>query len=159
MPAPDSLRVSFVLPASRERLYEAFLDAKEHAAFTGYAVTGSAKVGGKFTAGDGTITGKYLELHPHEKIVQAWRTTDFPEDAPDSRLEITFAPASGGTRVTLDHTELPPGQGERIERGWRRFYVTPMREYFRADEAPTSSAPARKSEKTKAAAKSRRPRS
>ncbi|MGZ3423729.1 MAG: SRPBCC domain-containing protein [Polyangiales bacterium] len=159
MPAPDSIRASIVLPASKERLYEAFLDPKEHAAFTGSPATGSAKTGSKFTAWDGYITGKHLELHPHDRIVQAWRTTDFPEGAPDSRLEISFAPATGGTRVTIAHDGLPAGDGERYLRGWKRFYFTPMRDHFRADESePASIGAGRKSEKTKAAAKVRRPR-
>jgi activator of HSP90 ATPase len=159
MPAPDSIRASIVLPASKERLYQAFLDAKEHSAFTGSPATGSGKTGTKFTAWDGYISGKHLELHPSERIVQSWRTTDFPEGAPDSRLEISFAPATGGTRVTITHDGLPPGDGERYLRGWKRFYFDPMRDHFRAEETGEPAGSSRKSEKTKAAAKSRRPRS
>ena len=34
------------------------------------------------------IEGKNLELEKDKKIVQKWRTTEFPDDAPDSDLEI-----------------------------------------------------------------------
>ena len=36
-----------------------------------------------------------------EAVVQAWRTTQFSAEDPDSRLEITFEPAESGTRVRV----------------------------------------------------------
>lgn len=126
-----SVRVSFVLPVSAERLYDAWLDAKEHAAFTGGgAVTSTPKVGGKWSAFDGYAHGKYLELVPPEKIVMSWHADDFPEGSPDSQVEVLFQPASGGTRVTILHSDLPPGSEERFRKGWRRFYEATMREHF-----------------------------
>lgn len=161
MPVPESIRASIVLPASAARLYRAWLDAKEHSAFTGGAATITARVGGKHTAWDGYVTGKLVELVPHERIVMTWRTSDFPEGEPDSRVEVLFHPASGGTRVTVVHTDVPPGQGERYEAGWQRYYFEPMRAYFRADATPTKppaeSAPRRPSTPA-AAAKPRRTR-
>lgn len=117
---------------SAERLYRGWLDPKEHAAFTGAGVTSTPKVGGKFTTFDGYASGKYLELAPHDRIVMSWRASDFPEGAPDSRVEVLFQPASGGTRVTILHGELPPGTEDEFRKGWRRFYEVPMRAHFRA---------------------------
>ena len=97
---------------------------------TGGRATGSARVGGKFTAWDGYISGRNLELAPPSRIVQAWRTSDFPDDAPDSRLEISLAPAKGGTKVTLAQKDIPPGQADGYRRGWVEYYFTPMRRYF-----------------------------
>ncbi len=133
MPAADTLRMVVVIPASAERLYRAWLDGREHAAFTGAAATGASKTSAKFSAWDGYITGKNLELEPHQRIVQAWRTTEFPEDAPDSRLELAFTPASGGTRITLTHSDIPAGQAERYRLGWEKHYFARMKAYFRAD--------------------------
>ncbi|MBI2391459.1 MAG: SRPBCC domain-containing protein [Deltaproteobacteria bacterium] len=129
------MRVSFVLPVSADRLYRAWLDPKEHGAFTGAGVTSTAKAGGKFSTFDGYASGKYTELVPAERIVMSWRASDFPEGAPDSRVEVLFQPASGGTRVTILHAELPPGTEEQFRKGWRRYYETPMRAHFRAAQA------------------------
>lgn len=128
--ATESIRLSVVLPASAQRIYRAWLDAREHAAFTGGKATSSSKVGGRFTAWDGYIEGKNLELKPERRIVQAWRTSEFPEDSPDSRLEVVLDPASGGTRLTLVHSDIPPGQGERYRSGWVKHYFEPMKAYF-----------------------------
>lgn len=157
-----SVRVSFVLPVSADRLYAAWLDPKEHAAFTGGgAVTSTAKVGGKWTAFDGYASGKYLELASPEKIVMTWAAQDFPEGYGESQVEVLFQPASGGTRVTILHADLPPGDEERFRKGWKRYYESTMREYFKvATPAPPPVAASKrrsKSEPKVAAAKPKSP--
>ena len=69
---------------------------------------------------------------PPNRIVQAWRTTEFPAGSPDSRLELLFDVAKSGTRLTLIQTDLPPGQADQYKVGWRDYYFAPMREYFAA---------------------------
>lgn len=146
--------MSVVLPTSAERLYKAFLDSKEHTAFTAVAAAITPRTGGKFSAYDGHVTGKLVELEPHERIAMSWRTKDFPDDAPDSRVEVLFHPATGGTRVTIVHEGLPAGSEERFMKGWRRFYLDRMRAYFRAENAPEpESVPGRASSPKQAAAK------
>ncbi len=126
----ESCTVSALIPASPETVYKAWLNGREHAAMTGSAATGTARVGGTFTAWEGYISGRTLELEPCSRIVQAWRTTEFAEDDPDSRLEIILTAARGGTRVTLKHSELPRGSSAGYRKGWIDFYFKPMKEYF-----------------------------
>lgn len=131
-----SLRMSAVIPARAAEIYAAWLSGRGHAAMTGSPAKGSARVGGRFAAWDGYISGKNLELVRDARIVQAWRTTDFPADAPDSRLEVTLSPAKGGTKVTLVHTGIPAGQAAGYREGWNEYYFAPMKEYF-STKAPT----------------------
>ena len=126
----DSIRVSAVIPADPGAIYEAWMSSKGHGAMTGTNATVTARVGGKFTASDGYISGTTLELEPGARIVQSWRTSEFAEEDPDSRLEVLLEKASGGTRVTLVHTNIPRGQGAEYRQGWIDFYFTPMKEYF-----------------------------
>jgi activator of HSP90 ATPase len=86
--------------------------------------------GGAFTAWDGYIWGKTLEAEPHRRIVQSWRTGEFPEESPDSRVEIILEEVPDGTKITLIHTDIPDGQGDGYKQGWDVFYFTPMRKYF-----------------------------
>jgi activator of HSP90 ATPase len=55
------------------------MDPKKHSEFTGSKATGKPRVGSKFTAWDGYITGKNLKLVRGKKIVQEWKTTDWRE--------------------------------------------------------------------------------
>ncbi|MFT3839450.1 MAG: SRPBCC domain-containing protein [Myxococcaceae bacterium] len=120
--------MSRVIPANPERIFNAWLSAEEHARIIGSSATAGAD--GDFTAWDGYISGKTVEQTPHSRIVQTWRTTEFPEGAPDSQLEVLFAEQDGGTLVTLRHTNLPEGQGQSYKDGWSEHYFEPMEKYF-----------------------------
>jgi activator of HSP90 ATPase len=119
-----------IIPAKPFEVYEAWLSTEGHAAMTGSPANVDGAVGGKFSAWDGYIFGATLELTPNERILQAWRTSEFPEDAPDSRVEIIFEEVSGGTKLTLVHSKMPEEQVEDYRQGWEDFYFKPMTEYF-----------------------------
>lgn len=87
------------------------------------------KVGENFTAGDGYISGKNLELMENEKIVQSQRTTEFDESDEDSKLTILLSKTKEGTELTLVHTNIPEGQIQ-YEQGWVDHYFIPMKNYF-----------------------------
>lgn len=133
----DVIEVSGEIPTTPEMAYQAFIDPELHAAMTGAAATSEPT--GEFTAWDGYITGKTLEAHPGQRLVQAWRTRHFPADAADSVLEIRFEASPGGTRVTFDHREIPQGQGVNYQHGWVEHYLDPMRAWFQKQDTAASS--------------------
>ncbi len=126
----ESFRISTTITATPRQIYKAWLSSKEHTAFTGDKAVIDPKVGGHFTAFGDYIEGTNVELKPNERIVQAWRTTEFPANAEDSRLEVILAETTGGTRFTLKHSKIPKGQGDSYKDGWKKFYFEPMKEYF-----------------------------
>ena len=125
-----SLTFEFVLPAPPLQVYKAWLNSKEHSALSGSKAVIRARVGAKYTAWDNYISGKNLELQPGRKIVQSWRTTEFPDDSPDSRIEIRLSPHAKGTRFVFKHTKIPAGQAGQYKIGWRDYYWKPMQKYF-----------------------------
>ena len=130
----DRFEISTVLHAKVEVVYRAWLDPVEHAAFVGAAASIAPGIGGAYELWDGYITGRTLELDPPRRIVQSWRTTEFPEGSPNSRLEVLLEPDGAGTRLTLVHTEIPDGQGTKYEEGWNENYFTPMKAYFSGEK-------------------------
>ncbi len=127
---PEKIILREIIPASPRAVYNAWMDGGEHSEFTGQKAKVEHEIGGEFTAGDGYITGKMLELEPDRRIVQSWRSTDFPDGAGDSRLEIMLEKTGGGTELTLIHSEIPDGQGGDYEQGWKYYYFKPMIDYF-----------------------------
>ena len=125
------LKLSVTLQASPDTIYKAWLNSKEHTTFTGEKTQSSARKGGSFIAGDGYMWGKNLELEPGKRIVQSWRSTDFPEGAEDSRLELIFEKAGRGAKLTLIQSNIPEGQVVSYKQGWKDFYFTPMKKYFK----------------------------
>lgn len=128
--ANNQFSISVTVSASPEKIYEAYLSSRDHAAFTGSAAKIDNKVGGMFMAWDGYITGKIIELVKNRKITQTWRTTEFKKDAGDSIAEIGLLGVPGGTKVTLTHKNLPEGTEAEYEKGWKEYYFAPMNEYF-----------------------------
>ncbi|KAF0112191.1 MAG: Activator of Hsp90 ATPase 1 family protein [Chloroflexi bacterium] len=126
----ESLKLSICIPEPIETVFHAWLDSKQHSRFTGSEAEVDPKVGGEFTAWGGYISGKTKVLEPPNRILQSWRTTEFPVDSPDSLLEILLEKIPGGTQLTLIHTEIPDGQAEMYREGWEEYYFTPMQDYF-----------------------------
>ncbi len=126
----NGFTISDIIPAQASEIYETWLNSEGHAAMTGSAAQVDGKVGGKFTAWDGYIFGTTLDLTPNQRIVQAWRTSEFPDDAPDSRVEILLEEMEAGTKLTFIHSDMPEGQAESYRQGWDDFYYKPMKEYF-----------------------------
>jgi activator of HSP90 ATPase len=126
----DSFKLIEIFPVSPDLLYKAWLDSITHAEFIGSSADIDPTVNGKFTIWDNYITGKTIELVPEKRIVQQWRTAEFPADSPDSLLELTFEAIKEGTKLTLIHKNIPEGQGEEYKKGWKEFYFEPMQEFF-----------------------------
>jgi activator of HSP90 ATPase len=124
------LVMSIFLPVSPAKAYKDWLDSAAHSAFTGSSAEVDPVIGGKFFAWEGYIWGKTIDLTPGKRIRQSWRTSEFPEDSPDSILEIVFEPDGDGTRLTLIHTVIPDNQASEYEKGWEDFYFEPMKKYY-----------------------------
>ncbi len=126
----NKFTVSATLKSTPKKIFNAWLSSEGHAAMTGSPAKVEPGVGGTFSAWDGYIFGKTLETKPYTRIVQAWRTTEFPEGSADSRVEILLEAVEGGTKIKLNHSEIPEGQADDYKQGWKDFYFTPMKKYF-----------------------------
>jgi len=124
------LKQIIIIPADPEKVYDAFINAKIHSEFTGSKATGKPVVGAEFTAWDGYIFGKNLELVRGKKIVQEWQTTDWPEGYGPSRFELTLKKVKESTKISMVHSDIPQEQKTDLTEGWNEFYWTPLKEYF-----------------------------
>ena len=121
--------ISELFPVPPQVVYDTWLDSVGHAAMIGTSASASEEVGGEFMAHDGYITGKNLELVPGKLIRQSWRTQQFADSDPDSKLEITLESEGTGTRLKLKHTNLT-GDGTHYKTGWVEHYFSPMKTHF-----------------------------
>jgi len=128
-----TIRQSEFIPAAPSAVYDAFLNAKTHAAITGADAIFERREGGKFSAADGYITGKFLRLQNSRRIVQEWKTAEWPVNAPPSVLELRFMPKENGTEISLVQTQVPANQAPRYRKGWTEHYWTPLKKYFNKD--------------------------
>jgi activator of HSP90 ATPase len=121
--------ISETFPASKQDIYNAWLDGESHSFMTCSSATAGTNVGDSFTAFDDYAWGKNLELVPYDKIVQSWRTTEFSDEEEDSIIEVLFEENDEFTQVTINHSKLPL-HGNTYKQGWIDYYFEPMKDYF-----------------------------
>jgi uncharacterized protein YndB with AHSA1/START domain len=126
----EALRVTSTIPVAPTTLYFAWIDSTHHSSMTGQTAKIDPVVGAKYSCCNGYVTGKLVILDLGRRIVMSWRTTDFPRDAADSRVEVHFETLGLSTRILILHTEIPEGQSEKYKALWNERYITPMRAYF-----------------------------
>jgi activator of HSP90 ATPase len=124
---PRTIILAASLPARPERLYEMYIDPVLHAAFTGVPVTIGTDAGALFRAFNGAIWGSILHVVPDRLVVQRWRSVNFPEDAIDSTLTLSFWPEGKGGRIELVHANVPEEDFAGVSEGWTKFYWNPWR--------------------------------
>ncbi len=110
------------------KVYDALLNSKSFAAFTGAPATIDAKIGGALNAFGGMITGVNVELVPGKRIVQAWRAGNWPEGI-HSIVKFELAEVSSGTKLVLDHSGAPDGSEQMLEGGWHKMYWEPLAKF------------------------------
>jgi activator of HSP90 ATPase len=129
-----------MFPASPERIYKILMDSKLHSKFTGDVAKISKKVGGKFSAFSGYITGKNLVLQPGKKIVQAWRGSEWPKGhmsevtyllkpakSPKGHLGESAFGGKGGTKLMFTHKGVPANDYKDKVKGWKKYYWEPLK--------------------------------
>lgn len=130
MRAAKNIRQSVIIPGPPRQVYEALMNSKKHALFTGSKARIDRKAGGRFSCYDGYITGITLDLDPGKLIVQAWRSSGWPIGY-YSIAAFRFANAGGGrTKLTFTQIGVPANDYKAKSRGWKTHYWTPLRAMF-----------------------------
>jgi uncharacterized protein YndB with AHSA1/START domain len=138
---PDALKSDTIhqevdFSAAPQRVYEALVNANEFSEFaaqsgdfTGHSATIDSAEGGAFILFDGHITGRNVELKPGKRIVQAWRTADWPEGI-YSVIKFELTPQGSGTHLVFDQVGYPRKWHDVLSGGWKSHYWDPMIKYF-----------------------------
>jgi activator of HSP90 ATPase len=102
------------------------MDSNQHAGFTGAPAEISRDAGGTFSCHGGQIVGRNIELVPDRRIVQAWRVANW-DDGVYSLVRFEMSPSGSGTKLVLDQSGFPEGQGVHLAAGWNARYWEPMK--------------------------------
>lgn len=163
-----SIHQQVTIPASAREIYAILADAAALCALSGMGGTAGPAEGAEFTAFNGHVTGRQIELVPGHRVVQAWR---FPEWAPGTysivRLtlerdnsNISGSGAEEGTILTVDQDGYPEGADalgchqtwhDHLDEGWLTFYLTPLARHL-AEQAAGARAVAEQEVESLAAA-------
>lgn len=128
---PKTIQHAVRFSASPDQLFDIYTNSRKHSAAIQAEAVISRKVGAKFTAHDGWISGRNLAIVPKRMIVQSWRGANWRKSDLDSILILTFSRVRGGGRITLVHVNVPDRWHARIKRGWHTHYWNPWRAYLK----------------------------
>lgn len=117
------------LNASPQKVYQALLDSKQFAEFSGRAAEINRDAGGASSLFKGHIIARNLELVPNQRIVQGWRVVTWPEGA-WSIARFDLKPQGTGTHVIFDHIGFPEGLHDHLAQGWEENYWSLLKKYF-----------------------------
>ena len=123
------LTVTHRYSASAETVFDAWLDPAVARRFLFTAPGGEvvrcdidARPGGRFTIvdrrddGDIEHVGAYLEIDRPRRLVFTFAVPQF--DPTETTVTVEIAPEGDGCRLTLTHTDVPPGWVEQDREGW-----------------------------------------
>ena len=119
--ARTSIHQEVAFEASPQRIYEALLDSKQFATFTGLPAEIDPREGGAFSLFGGLITGRNIEFVPNQRIVQAWRPGSWDKGI-YSIVKFELTPQGSGTLIIFDHTGFPEGKYDGLLSGWNGHY-------------------------------------
>lgn len=125
-----TIKHSVHFDATPHDVFDALMDSKKHAEFTGADARIDRKVGGTFSVWDGYANGRTLELVEDRKIVQTWRADDWP-DGHESSVTFELNADDKGTQLNFTHENIPDNCVQDIETGWKDYYWEPMKEFFK----------------------------
>jgi activator of HSP90 ATPase len=85
--------------------------------------------GGAFVLFGDYILGRFIELVPDTRIVQAWREKTWLQGA-YSIVTFALSDDGTGTKLIFEHTGFPRGAGHHLSIGWFENYWEPLRKYL-----------------------------
>jgi activator of HSP90 ATPase len=123
---------------SPKSIYDLYMDAKKHAASTGWPTKISNKEGSKFITGGDYITGKNLVLMKNAMIVQTWRAKDWSKSDADSIFIITIEQKGKDAILNMIHANVPDKHASNLAKGWTSYYWNKWKAYLAGKPIPES---------------------
>jgi uncharacterized protein YndB with AHSA1/START domain len=125
-----TIRQTAHIDAPPKRVFEALINERKHAAFTGNPATISRNAGGAFTCYGGYLSGFNLEVVAPKRIVQAWRSKGWPAGT-YSIVTFALSPGrAGGTKLSFTQVGVPAPDVKAKSSGWRSHYWKPLKAYL-----------------------------
>ena len=125
-----NIEQQITVEATSSEVFEALIDQAKHAKFTGEPAKISRRAGGAFSCYDDYITGVTLEIVPSKRIVQAWRSRNWPKGV-YSIVTFELSKTSGGrTKLSFSQIGVPANDYKEKSGGWKSHYWQPLKRFL-----------------------------
>ncbi len=122
-----SIKQTYTIHATVEEVWKALTDPKVIDKWGGGPAEMSREEGFEFSLWGGDVWGKNIEVIPNRKLVQEWFGGKW-----DKPSIATFALSPKGEQTIIDFAnfDVPDAEFSDIEKGWRDYYLGPIKEYL-----------------------------
>lgn len=127
-----SIHQEIIFNYDANRIFNLLTNSDQFAEFTGAPAEINSESGGKFSTFGGMITGMTIETIPGERIIQAWRVSNWVSGV-YSIVKFELEKTNNNeTKLIFDHTGYPESEHPHLEQGWHNKYWEPMKKYLSA---------------------------
>jgi uncharacterized protein YndB with AHSA1/START domain len=122
--ASEPLTASVHIDAPPEVVYDYFTRADAIVTWMGDFAVLEPEPGGRFVLDirGAPVRGRFLELDPPRRLVISWGYAGSERLPPGaSTVEVRLSAVAGGTRVELEHRDLPPAEQRGHAIGWAHY--------------------------------------
>jgi activator of HSP90 ATPase len=126
-----SVKQTATIPATPKQVYNALMNSEIHSAFTGAKAVIGKKAGTYYSAYDGYIAGKTIELEAGKKNVQTWIAMEdkWPE-CHESLITFRLSEKGDKTLISFVHENVPIVISKNFVSDWKDYYWNPLKRYF-----------------------------
>eukprot|EP00993_Chasmostoma_nieuportense_P001836 NODE_2682_length_1120_cov_141.960725_g2560_i0.p1 GENE.NODE_2682_length_1120_cov_141.960725_g2560_i0~~NODE_2682_length_1120_cov_141.960725_g2560_i0.p1 ORF type:complete len:322 (-),score=79.74 NODE_2682_length_1120_cov_141.960725_g2560_i0:94-1059(-) len=123
-------KTSLVWRVPPTELWQCLTDQGRASAYTRCPAVIQSVVGGNFSFLNGNISGSYTEVVPNKTLAMKWRVQDWSPDFFSLATITLDSDEEGTTIMQLLHTNIPAGDLERTQQGWRQNFWEPIKMLF-----------------------------
>jgi activator of HSP90 ATPase len=123
-----TIRQHHFINATPEEVFSAITNPFTIELWSGYPAEMDAREGTEFSIFEGDIVGKNLKITENKQVVQEWY---FGERQEESIVTIELKPHQLGTKVTLEHTNVPDDELDDFQEGWKVYYWGAIKAFFK----------------------------
>ena len=120
----DTVTATVHIDAAPERVWEYFTKPDALVRWMGESALLEPERGGQFTVNvkGAPVRGRFLRLDPPHRLLISWGYAGSDRLPPEaSTVEVRLTPDGTGTRVDLEHRDLPPAEQPGHLTGWAHY--------------------------------------
>lgn len=123
-----TIRLHYFINATPEEVFSAITNPFTIELWSGYPAQMEAREGTEFSIFEGDIAGLNKKVIENEQLVQEWYFGDNPDE---SIVTIDLKAHQLGTKVSLEHTNIPDEELEDFLEGWNIYYWGAIKDFFK----------------------------
>jgi uncharacterized protein YndB with AHSA1/START domain len=132
MPAKKfSLKLTYIIYASPEKVFEALTDSAIIKKWSGESGKVSGEKGGPFELFGGWVKGEVLIYKPGKQLSYSWKPSEWDKKTAPSIVNYIFNAHKAGTEIILEHSGFPSAEeSAKHHDGWIDFVFEPLNDFF-----------------------------